>query len=164
MTGSQRRTNRRNGFCGRGGFGTFGSRGLGRSSGNGGSNRGRRLGFGSRLRFYRRQQGSRFLRLLGLSRRSCSVVAQMAPNRQRHIIVQRTRMSLFLMKAQLGQNFQNHARLDFQLSRQLVDTNLTQMFCSLLQHWQHIKQFESRFRATEATRYFLKRSTSPCPS
>ena len=59
------------------------------------------------------------------------------------------------MKAQLGQNFQNHARLDFQLSRQLVDTNLTQMFCSLLQHWQHNKHFKSRFRATEATRYFL---------
>lgn len=48
-----------------------------------------------------------------------------APDKQRHIIIERAGVRLLFTDPQLRQRFQNHAGLDFELTGQLIDANFT---------------------------------------
>jgi hypothetical protein len=74
--------------------------------------------------------------------RGSAIAPKMPPNRQGYVVVERTGVGLFFVEAQLRQNLQDYARLYFQLTRQLIDTDLTQMFRSLSQQRQHINQIK----------------------
>jgi len=56
--------------------------------------------------------------------------SQTPAHRQGDIVIQRAGMRLFLMETELGQNFQDHARLHFQFARQLIDADLTHIIQS----------------------------------
>jgi len=47
------------------------------------------------------------------------------PDLQRYVVVERTGMGLLIGDAQFWQQIQNDVRLDFELSSQLVNANLT---------------------------------------
>ena len=66
--------------------------------------------------------GTRSLRRTG---RHLGAAAEMSPHQFRFVIFQRTGVRLLLRNAHRGQHVKNFFALDFQLTGQIIDSNLT---------------------------------------
>jgi hypothetical protein len=73
-----------------------------------------------RGRLRRRFHGGR-----GLRGASFAAVFDSMAHLQRDVVVKRTRMGLFIVDAQLGQQIEDHVGLYLEFARQLVNANLT---------------------------------------
>jgi hypothetical protein len=64
-------------------------------------------------------------RSLRRTRRSLGASAEMLPHQFRFVIFQRTGVRFLLRNTHRGQNVKNFLALDFQLTGQIIDSNLT---------------------------------------